>query len=491
MAENDEFPAQECSVPSPWNRKLNEGWRENVWHLVKQIVLRLFPSPLKTRTVQASSHMRLEPRALFSSEEDFTFINGLRGIASLVVFFEHFALPYQPGIIYGYGADSNHGFFQLPIVRLLYGGSAMVAVFFAISGFALSLKPLRSIDNMNWSELANIMISSIFRRGIRLFLPALIASFISMIGAYLGCYNIPFESSVRGFRIPPEYVSDRPQRLLTAFAQLQDWTNFILSRLLYPETWFYFNKQSVALNYGPQFWTLPVEFWSSMFLFLALIGCAKLSKPARFLIFAALSSYALYISRWEVFLFLAGSCTASFVLTRSSRKINSFVVRTSLWMVFSTGLYIASYPDLNGNSTLGYVWMTRLCDSARLWQSIGATQILFAICHERTLQSILATSVCRYLGRISYALYIVHVPILQTWGYALVPAFWTITGQDTEMQKQLGFTLGLLSILPCVLWSADLFCRFVDEPCIRLAKSIERWSFSKRQMSVQTPPIMS
>lgn len=43
---------------------------------------------------------------------------------------------------------------QLPIVRALHGGHAMVAVFFLIGGYVNAAKPLQLIRNQRYAELA-------------------------------------------------------------------------------------------------------------------------------------------------------------------------------------------------------------------------------------------------------------------------------------------------------------------------------------------------
>lgn len=58
-----------------------------------------------------------------------------------------------------YGAEpaaSNHGFSQLPVIRIIYAGKGMVAIFFVLSGFVLAYSPLRKITSMSESYNDNI-----------------------------------------------------------------------------------------------------------------------------------------------------------------------------------------------------------------------------------------------------------------------------------------------------------------------------------------------
>ena len=80
--------------------------------------------------------------------------------------------------------------FQLPIFRLVAAGHAWVALFFILSGFVNSLKPLKlARSNQIESALTNIAHSS-FRRTFRLVLPATFATLISWFICQLGMYEM-------------------------------------------------------------------------------------------------------------------------------------------------------------------------------------------------------------------------------------------------------------------------------------------------------------
>lgn len=64
------------------------------------------------------------------------YLDGLRGVAALIVYFYHSAVyPCFDRLRRGYGATPQDTYFlQLPIVRVLHSGRASVAIFFVISG---------------------------------------------------------------------------------------------------------------------------------------------------------------------------------------------------------------------------------------------------------------------------------------------------------------------------------------------------------------------
>lgn len=77
-------------------------------------------------------------------------LDGMRGIAAFLVYIRHFAAATHPDIQYGWGTNGEHrNFIHLPFLRLLTAGPAMVALFFIISGYALSLGPLRAIHHQS------------------------------------------------------------------------------------------------------------------------------------------------------------------------------------------------------------------------------------------------------------------------------------------------------------------------------------------------------
>jgi hypothetical protein len=75
------------------------------------------------------------------------YVDGLRGLFSFLVFVRHFLTPWEKDLDTGYaqgGNDQNRGILKLPIVRLTFSGPT-VPIFFIVSGFVISYKPLKLI----------------------------------------------------------------------------------------------------------------------------------------------------------------------------------------------------------------------------------------------------------------------------------------------------------------------------------------------------------
>ncbi|GJC84714.1 hypothetical protein ColLi_07552 [Colletotrichum liriopes] len=122
-------------------------------------------------------------------------LDGLRGIACLLVFNYHFLWPWTPAIMLGYGAmppGSPEPYFErssLPILCLLQRGRPMVAIFFAISGYVLCRHILRAIHERRLEAAYQSLASSVFRRVFRLYIPPTISMFLVAILAQMGAFR--------------------------------------------------------------------------------------------------------------------------------------------------------------------------------------------------------------------------------------------------------------------------------------------------------------
>ncbi|KAK5946566.1 hypothetical protein PMZ80_000709 [Knufia obscura] len=427
-------------------------------------------------------------------------LDGLRGIACLIVFNFHFLYPYTYTVIHGYGAEVANledrakflHYHQLPFISLLYRGRAMVHVFFAISGYVLSRKFLKLVGAGSHAQAYKALSSAVFRRGFRLFLPVTVGNLLVVIALRLGLYNgtaavLRGEVGLPGDTGPRNWVSampeEHPRILGSAYAQLVDcyhqW-----ARWINPWTW-----EIVYGDYDPHTWTIPLEFRSSMVLFLVLVGTAGLRGRWRLAVIVGLCGYCLRMVRWEVAIFLGGVVVAQIDLMWGTFEVvpdRGLLVRTGQWVLFVAGLYLLASPDIWAEVTPGYRFLSSITPEGYawgwlylFWYPFGAVIVVHCVTNLVSLRRVFERPVCQYFGRISFAFYLVHGPVLHALGFALMPRIWRVTGYGDGYGGNVGFVTGLAlgwGVLLCFsVWLGDIFWRVVNVPCTKLTRQIECW----------------
>ncbi|KAG0644910.1 O-acetyltransferase -1 [Hyphodiscus hymeniophilus] len=367
-----------------------------------------------------------------------SWLDGLRGTAALVVFFLHSIYPWWPDISYGYA--SGPGTFnplQMPLIRTLIAGGGAVSVFFVISGYVLSCASIKRIRKGDWEGFVDTLAASVFRRWIRLYVPVLVSTFISMIVSW------------RNWWILLGGVGGAPP--LGFFSvQLWDWW---CSFVAVSNPTIAIDGESIFSDpYGPQLWTIPREFRGSMVTYLILLGLAKAREAVRFTVMAFLCWYTVWIQQWDLFLFIYGMLLAEFQFFRQEsfpnndftaleRYTPTLIYRHSKLIMHAISISLAviaihliSLPTANPGTSPGYSFFVAYTPVAyasfnlthRYWVCIGAALLLTAILlspplgssAQPLLQRPFRTPFAQYLGYISFGLYVTHYFPVGTIGHA-------------------------------------------------------------------------
>ncbi|KAI9651541.1 MAG: hypothetical protein M1831_000778 [Alyxoria varia] len=480
--------------------------------VISRVFYGLIPSFIETRLRHDSPKpAKLQPTA---------YLDGMRGLAAFCVFICH--MSYQVfWITFGFGQGEpgeNAWPIQLPIVKLFYSGPPMVAIFFVISGYALSLKPLKQMRARQYDGLMVTLSSATFRRSFRLFLPCFASTFLVGVLAQLNLFEITAKFSQDTYFLRA-HLESHCWTAPSPYIQFWHWANEMFD-FVHPWDWFIFGG---SVDYDRHLWTIPTEFRSSMVLFLTHLMVARMRPGVRLLSLLLLIYWAIHWDRWEMILFWSGLILAELHLISaahgegsagamppssavgagtphmyfnaghktqwhpryfrplamlSGRRPNPRASRYFWWANFICGLYLASYPDDAGHLTPGYRFLTRFIppyysEKHRFWQSIAAVQIIWAVNNADFLKKYFTTPVVQYLGKISFSLYLMHGPVIHTFGYLIMPKIWALTGTDTRWRFELGFFCSACCIIPAVIWAADVFTRVVDDKAVRFARWLE------------------
>lgn len=394
-------------------------------------------------------------------ERSTEYLTGLRGIAALFVYNFHLVYPFTQKSIEPFHSWSESSLLQLPVIRLFYCGSAMVALFFALSGFVLSIKPVQLTKQERWSELSASISSSIFRRGWRLYLPCVPATFMIMLATYFRLYdhNVPDKLFATGV----------PVELDTLAEQLWDWMMFCFWSLM---DIFSISAPYPKSIYGAHLWTIPREFRSSMILYLSFLGLGRMRDGAFMVSVLLIGTFCYMHGLWDVSTFLVGWVLAKYA---DSPMLLSLGKRSRKWstsIILVLGIYLTSLPtDQDGHHQEGHFGLV----GSRLTMVIGVSLVLASIVHNDTIQDFLSMSPIRWLGDISFSLYIIHFPIHHIIGWRMVT--WFSTKADGSLVVGILATWILLTPVVCVL--AWMYTLLVDRNAIYFARWLEGMSFSQ------------
>ena len=386
------------------------------------------------------------------------YLDGVRGVASLIVFILHWShIPY-PSVNSGWGYENNSSLYLLPFIRLIYSGAAMVAVFFVVSGFVLSHRFIQRMHRREYAEVSSGLTSITFRRVIRLYLPSLASSLMAFLGACIGIVHVPKKVEGKPF-----------SHSLTAYLDFLD-------RESNPWEW---NAEFFGF-YNPQLWSIAVELRGSFVVFLMIMGLARTRTYVRLLVENFLIAHCFGHKRWDVALFLAGMVLAELevLLKRPTNPSRRRLVNVLLVLTLVLGVFLSGYPRDHPTKTPGYMWSGHVWPFTayrrRFWLAISAILIVGPMAFLPSVQSFFVTPPARYLGRISFALYLVHGLGNRTIGKFLLNGCWDYIGKDGFWPYTVSFVVSTALYFPIVIWTSDMFWRGVDIPSTEFARWLEK-----------------
>ncbi|KXT07598.1 hypothetical protein AC578_10256 [Pseudocercospora eumusae] len=455
-----------------------------------ELLSRVFSRSKTSTSNQAPSPAKTSRTASF---------DGLRGLACLIVFNFHFLYPYTQTTIHGYGVELEHGasryLHQLPILCLIIRGRAMVTLFFAISGYVLSYGFLAATRTHRPDSGVARLGSLALRRWMRLYLPASISMLMVMFAAYFRAFEKG--RKLNNTRYMKGVWEQHPPIFKTFGAQVWNFGKLWWAWQTPFKTMIYYNP------YDPHTWTIPVEFRSSMVLFMMLLASTGLRQRWRLGLMIFVTLYMFAARRWDIATFTGGALVAYLHLCHTTKnaaleekkpllptedppalipeppsRLRQYAMVAWRYFPLLAAVYVLSFPDEQGKKTPGFIilhnsikWLYN--DTFKFWHSVAAIVVLWCVPRLSPIKAFLSSSIPQYLGKISYGLYLVHGPLLHSIGFALQPKIWKWTGFESKTGFCGGIFLGWIFMLTVSLGGAHLFWKYIDMPLVRFAKYVE------------------
>lgn len=415
------------------------------------------------------------------------YLDGLRGFAAFMVYWGHHQLWAHEAIsadrIFqnAFGYEGRYYFACLPGIRTFFsGGHFAVTVFFVLSGYVLSTKPLILIHAGELLKLGDNLASALFRRWLRLHIPVICTTFL-----YLTSWH------AFGIQTEAKAQSNYRDELWNWYCEFK---NFSFVFRTGGEPWFSYNFHA---------WSIPMEFRGSIVIYTALLAFSRCTRNARLWCEVGLFFYFMYIvDGWFCSLFVAGMLLCDLDLLAASDNLPLFflslepVKELIFYALFAISLYLGGAPshsiDLQvlkmspGWHYLSYLKPQAVFDYKWFYLFWAATFLVVSIPRISWLKAFFETRFNQYLGRISFAFYLVHGPVLWVLGDRLYAA----TGWSREshainllgwinifpMAKtgplglELSFLVPHLIILPVTLWLAEIATKLFDEPSVKFSQ---------------------
>lgn len=373
----------------------------------------------------------LSPLSPAPNKRRFEFIDGLRGIAALLVVFFHFNNLLK---------DVYH--LSLPSVfnSLFSQGHCGVEIFFVLSGFVISY------SIRNYSVTLPFACQFFIKRSIRLDPPYWITMALLVVLSL--CANC--------FKSTPAALPSSSE----IFANL-----FYLAGFLHMP-WIL-----------PVAWTLALEIQFYLFLILLIKVIQPLNRQSTSRKF---SSSALAIISGLIFFSLVQNTSYAWLPSLSGLFIYE-------WYSFSVGC-LACWAMLGFISSRFFWIHLGLISGYAIFYDPDAivtcltALLIFYTAYQGRMHERLASPLFQYLGRISYSLYLTH------WAFGLKILDLTIRYFGTDLDHFIKILFLMIFALGCTLLGAEIFYRLVEEPSIKLSQRLKFNPRSEQRPLVSANP---
>jgi peptidoglycan/LPS O-acetylase OafA/YrhL len=369
------------------------------------------------------------------------YLDGLRGIAAVIVFLNHFAASFFPAIIFGRESMIHAGWeralYATPL-GILTNGSFAVHLFIALSAFVL----LRKVYLSSTAPRALALIG----RYLRLMLPILASSIIAFILLRLS----------GGVHVAAAEVSGSPwlQGQWPAVASFWE----AMRQGVWDTMWVN------ASTYNSNLWMMHYIWYGSLVAF----GMGAFVRWPRFrvpiyLLGLVLSWNTVFVSFW----FGALLCHYYSAVQAYVQKMPRSDALGFIFVLL--GILLGSIPTFSGNIPTAYQLLQHLdvpySVLVNCAHSLAVALSILGILLSSRMQKFLSTRVFLFVGRVSFASYLLHVLLISSLASWLMVHFVSL-----PYQLAAGWTFLTTTVVLAV--TSALFNQFIEKPTERFARFI-------------------
>lgn len=365
-------------------------------------------------------------------------MDGLKGIAAILIFVHHFCLIFYPAIHFGdavlsklYNLDTVLS--QSPFSVFL-NGNFLVAIFCTISGAVISIQIMELPDK---NKLADI----IMKRYFRLMLPVVPVGLLIFVMLRYGL----FSNQEAAVYTQSPWAAMYYQSPMTFFQTL---------RSVFVDTWFWGDD-----TLSTAFWMLSQLFYGTFLSIILSIVCWKYKKH----------TWSIYVMLAFVF-FNHGTLQLAFILgtlltwlcINCSQCFNKYLG----CILFTIGIFLGGYPS---GVTPTNVYRL-FCDVNYIdVHIVGAFFTLYGIWSLEKLQAVLSMPIFKGLGKISYSIYLIHIPLL----FSFSTSLFLFVKEYMRYAYSAGLSL-FVSIFVLIM-AANMYNKTIENMCVQVQRKILAW----------------
>ncbi len=363
--------------------------------------------------------------------EKLVYLDGIRGLGCVIVFLCHFVYAFYYGM-YQYQEAACHlpGNLDIAIgkspLNLLFNGNTAVRLFLVLSGYLLCRNFFLSGDKTALKRSA-------LRRYPRLMPPVLVVNLFVFILMVLGLYQNGAAAVLAGSE---EWFAG-----FNAFAP--SFPGMLWESLV---GCFLFGSN----DYLGVLWTMQALFLGA-YLNYALAAFAG-GRRWRWALYALL---ALLLLRTDFLAIFLGYVLCDFMHTDGRLRAALCGSRALNVLLLLAGLYFMSYPSA-GFGYEGTIWAILPFVFVNYYHVFGVLCFVFAALNLKPVQCFFFLGLFRYLGRISYSLYLIHFPVIATFGA------WFLLRFAPRLGYNLASLLNLLLTTLITVGLSELSVRYVE-----------------------------
>ncbi len=375
------------------------------------------------------------------------YLEGLRGIAALIVLFNHLQFVcfvthhnFVIGYINKLEIYKVFKVFLINSINLSFDGRLSVWIFWVLSAYVISIIFFKPNENYN-----KILIEYVTKRYFRLCIPVLCSVIFAYLILKLGLMYNHQVGSVLG-------AASGEDRLNPLYSFEPNIYSAIYSAVY--ETFFNYQYNS---SYNRVLWTIQNEFLGSLFIF-SIFGIVR-HNSRRYILYLLILIVLIKLNIIWLCAFVMGYILCDYEFSTFSSKIIASLKLSELWLFkFKTYSFILSVAIIIFSGDI-VAFVSSSLDIQYLLMSLF---IVYICLRNSVFQNLLSLKIPIWLGKISFSMYLLHLPIICSLTSFLLLSNASFTGKISATVITIAF----------VLIVSFFFNKYIDKNAIIYANKI-------------------